>query len=139
MVSELKITRQRGREAAGVKGRQLMGLAKPDYRPKVYPVEEVVKAIVDLVIKERAGVVGNRLIYETVTGLQKYSRKRWDILKPILQIIGNKREYEVNGTKYILQTYSPMFASCFNFYRGNHKPESFIWGHPCGGFTVFKQ
>lgn len=118
--------------------RYSLGLPNPDYRHKVYPVEDVVRVIVDLAIKGGVGIVGNRLIYEIVTGLQKYSKKRWEVLKPILQIIGDRREFEVDGIKYILQTYSPMFAGPFNFYRGKHKPESFIWGHPCAGFTVFK-
>lgn len=105
-------------------------------------VEEVVNTIVSMAAvntRNRGNIVGNQAIYEAVTGLHRYSKKRWEALKPILQEIGDKREFEVNRTKYILQTYSPMFAGRFNFYRGNHKPESMIWGHPCGGFSVFKQ
>jgi len=100
--------------------------------------EEVAIIIVTLSNKPSGGIVGNQTIYKAVTGLQRYSKKRWEELKLILKEIGDKREYEVNGVKYLLQTYSPMFASRYNFYRGNHLPESFIWGHPCAGFSVFK-
>lgn len=101
-------------------------------------LEEVVNTIVSLTGGRRGNIVGNKAIYEAITGLQRYSKKRWEALKPIMQEIGDKREYEVDGVRYILQTYSPMFASRWNFYRGKHLPESFIWGHPCGGFSVFK-
>ena len=104
-------------------------------------VEEVVNIIVSMTTgdtRNRGNIVGNQDIYEAVTGLHRYSKKRWEALKPILQEIGDKREYEVDGVRYILQTYSPMFSGHFNFYRGKHLPESFIWGHPCAGFSVFK-
>ncbi len=105
----------------------------------MFKVAEVVKVIIDLSNEGgRAGMVGNRSIYEAVTGLKRYSKKSWDILKPVLQVISEQRMFEIDGVKYQLTTYCPMFASHWNFYRGKHLPESFIWGRPCAGFQVYE-
>ena len=113
--------------------RRSLGLKNPDYRHKVYNVDEVLKKIVDLAVNERVGIVGNTLIYETVTGFSNYSRKRWEILKPILVIIASNIEYSVDGQDYIISTYSPMFVNKFNFYLG--KPRN----NPVAGFSVHRK
>ncbi len=117
--------------------RYSLGLPNPDYRHKVYKVDDVIKVIVDLATKNGVvGIIENRLIYEIVTGLQRYSNKRWETLKPVLMIVAMKMEYEVNGIKYLIYPYQPMLHSRFNFYRGNHNPEKMIFGNPVAGFQV---
>lgn len=112
--------------------RYSLGLPNPDYRHKVYETDEVLKAIVELAIKERGGIVGNRWIYETVTGFRNYSHKRWELFKPLLMIIASKIQYKIDGEGYVISAYSPMFASKFNFYADVGR------NRPVGGFMVNK-
>lgn len=112
--------------------RYSLGLPNPDYRHKFYDMDEVVKVIVELAINNAVPIIGNRLIYETVTGFQRYSKKRWESLKPILIIISRKVEHIVDGEKYLISIYSPMFADEFNFYADEAR------NRPVAGFQVSK-
>ncbi len=110
--------------------RYSLGLSNPDYRHKVYDFDVIVKTIVELATKDRVGIVGNRLIYEVITGFQKYSRKRWEVLKPMLILVALRLEHEIDGKKYLVSAYSPMFANKFNFYADEAR------NRPVAGFQV---
>lgn len=98
-----------------------------------YDKEEVLKAIVSLAQKQRAPIVGNRDIYEVVTGLERYSRKRWELLKPALCLLAKQLEHAVDGKMYVISTYQPMFAGHFNFYVDEGRDR------PVAGFQVFEK
>ena len=98
-----------------------------------YDKEEVLKVILTLARKQRAPIVGNRDIYEVVTGLKRYSRKRWELLKPSLRLLAKQLEHTVDGEMYLITTYQPMFAGPFNFYVGDGSDR------PVAGFQVFEK
>jgi len=98
-----------------------------------YDKEEVLRAIVNLAQKQRAPIVGNRNIYEVVTGLKRYSQKRWELLKPSLRLLAGQLEHTVDGQIYWITGYAPMFAGHFNFYVAEGSDR------PVAGFQVFEK
>lgn len=98
-----------------------------------YDKDIVVKEIVSLATKRRVPIVSNKDIYESVTGLNRYSQKRWELLRPTLILLAKQLEHAVDGEIYWISSYSPMFAGHFNFYADEAR------NRPVAGFQVFKQ
>lgn len=107
---------------------------------KDYTVDDIVKEILKLGNwgLGHGCIVGNKTIYEQVTGLKRFSRKQWELLKPILRQIAKQRFFEVAGVSYQMSWYNPMLASKYNF-RLN--PDAKLLGSIdyVAGFSTFRQ
>jgi len=94
--------------------------------------EEVIDAIIELARKRREGEpIGNEEIYRFVTKRQRYNRKAWEELKPILREIAGK---VLKG--YLFFTFNPMLANRYNF---KIHPELEWMSDWCAGFQLWKR
>ncbi len=103
-----------------------------------YMPDEVARQIVVLGTGRGGPIVGNERIYQLATSLQRFSKPRWSIFKPVLIDIAKQREFVVDGVKYQLQSYQPMLANRFNFWVDEHL-DLMYRKRACAGFTVFRQ
>ena len=59
-------------------------------------------------------LISNRQIYHELTGLKRFSRKRWEKLKPLIRAINGFKD----GNKELFG-YAPMLRSRFNVKRSD--------------------
>ena len=97
-------------------------------------VKEFARKVISL-IEEGKGfspfLISNKRIYHEVTGLSRFSRKRWEKIAPLIRAINYFKE----GNKE-LHSYAPMLGSRYNVKATEAERD---WRYICGFQLVIRE
>lgn len=94
--------------------------------------QAVVNTIVDLAMKRPKKQVTNEEVFKAVTGLQRFSKPRWDSHAPIFESIVMRGYFDVGDKRYELRPYRAQSADRYSIWLWGHEKSPFYMA----GFEV---